>query len=537
MTKTEIPDRTWRWALIGLGLAAFGLCATIGVVRGWPEPDVPDELCYLLQGETFSKFHLAMPHHPLWKHFQSFFLIHDPVYASKYPPGQGVALAIGFVLGHPAIGLWLSIGALGLSMAWMLAAFVPRRWALFGGCLVLLGFGFGHEWAQTYWGGAVAGIGGALLFGGFKRFVDAWRPMDGAWMGLGLAVLANSRPYEGLVVAIVPLLVLATFFLLRLAKEPKGPVLRSMVPLLGTLLALTAWTGVYNARLTGDPMMMPYSKHHAEYPTMSLFAWQKLPKWKHKEIWVWNSYRKDVARGHFAKKNPPGFDHRRVARNWRYARASVLPNFLLGGLLLAPFAFRRLAGPVAGFTLLLLLGAHLVAVPYLPHYSAPGLAALVLLVVAGLFELTRLGRLRYLSYLGVLLVSLSAAHSAYSSAVTEREPSYLRRMRPRVLERILEQPGRHVVLVRYHHRHNPHLEWVYNGAEIDSQAVIWAHDLGDDSNRQLLEYYSDRTIWRLEVGAVPEFTEEPSLEKLREADSGSAGTKATTQEGVIAAPG
>jgi hypothetical protein len=54
-----------------------------------------------------------------------------------------------------------------------------------------------------------------------------------------------------------------------------------------------------------------------------------------------------------------------------------------------------------------------------------------------------------------------------------------------------------VVFVRYLPDHNIHQEWVYNGANIDSQQIIWANDLGDHANRGLIEYLSqviDRTV-------------------------------------------
>jgi hypothetical protein len=50
-------------------------------------------------------------------------------------------------------------------------------------------------------------------------------------------------------------------------------------------------------------------------------------------------------------------------------------------------------------------------------------------------------------------------------------------------------------VVRYTVQKNPHEEWVYNGADIDAQDIVWAHDLGPVENARLLEYYKDRKIW------------------------------------------
>lgn len=511
----KISDRTWRRSLIGLTLLAIGLTAAVGVSRGLPRPEVADEFCYLLQGETFSKGRLAMPQHSLWRHFQSFYLIQDPVYAAKYPPGQGAVLALGFLLGHPIVGVWLSLGALVLSSAWMLAAFVSRRWALYGGCLVLLGLGLAHPWAQNYWGGAVAGIGGALVFGGFGRLADSWRARDAAWTGLGLAVLGNTRPYEGLVVAAVPLLVLAALLVARARRLSFASALRPLAPLLLIVAALGVWTGVYNQRLTGSPWTMPYAKHHAENPIVPLFVWQERVKWQHQDVWVWNALRRSQASGLDVRRSPPGFSGKRTHRNWLYARTILLSDSLLFGLLLVPFALRQRGGAAAVCALLLLTGAHLLAVPYFPHYSAPGLAALVLLPVAGLACLSRMTRLRPVGYGLAGVVLAWTIHGAYTWSTAEREANYMSRMKPEVRARIEGVTGRHVVLVAYGRHHRIHQEWVYNSADIDSQRVVWAHDLGDPANQKLYAYYSDRWIWSLTTGVEPERNQEPKLERVR----------------------
>ena len=55
-----------------------------------------------------------------------------------------------------------------------------------------------------------------------------------------------------------------------------------------------------------------------------------------------------------------------------------------------------------------------------------------------------------------------------------------------------------LVIVRYPSPDSDTLEeLVYNGADIDCQPVVFAHDLGAAKNRELLEYYRDRTAWLL----------------------------------------
>jgi hypothetical protein len=70
-------------------------------------------------------------------------------------------------------------------------------------------------------------------------------------------------------------------------------------------------------------------------------------------------------------------------------------------------------------------------------------------------------------------------------------------------EQLKSLPGSQLVLVRYAPDHNPLLEWVYNGAEIDAQKVVWARDMGTEKNRELLNYYSNRRLWLLDADDVP----------------------------------
>jgi hypothetical protein len=73
--------------------------------------------------------------------------------------------------------------------------------------------------------------------------------------------------------------------------------------------------------------------------------------------------------------------------------------------------------------------------------------------------------------------------------------------RTQIVEQLERQGGKHLVLVRYPPGHSSHEEWVYNRADIDHAAIVWASEMDTESNRRLANYFSDRRFWRL---ALPE---------------------------------
>src|SRR4029077_1836298 len=123
-----------------------------------------------------------------------------------------------------------------------------------------LKFGVASYWMNSYWGGVTAAIGGALVLGALVRIVKRARIRDAVLLGLGVAILANSRPYEGFLFCVPAAL---WFFWWLIAKTKSRPPLRArlqnaVAPLAIVLVLTAAFMGYYNWRLTGNPLLLPH---------------------------------------------------------------------------------------------------------------------------------------------------------------------------------------------------------------------------------------------------------------------------------------
>jgi len=491
-------------AVVALFFIVIGVRLAVLPQLPVPVPGIHDEYSYLLIADTLTHGRLANPAHPMWMSFESFHVNWFPTYSSKYPPGQGAVLALGQLLAHPWIGVILSVAAMCAAILWMLQAWIPARWAFLGGVLVALKFGISSYWMNSYWGGAVAATGGALVLGALPRILRRARTRDALLLGLGIAILANTRPYEGLLFCIP----VAGWFFWWLAGKTKSPMaLRTRItkvfaPLAVVLTLTIGFIGYYNWRLTGSAFLFPHTLNTRTYRTTGLFLWDhsKVP------IQYNNEQFEDFYNGWERE------DYQNTWPDvWKVSAEKLTRSgstyFWWGALLLLPglpFVFfdRKMRVPI----LIFLLGtaAFLTSIWSFPHYAAPLTCVIFLMLVQAIRHLRtiRLGGRPLGLALSWAIIYLLAADVGFSVPrhicdqldwTCKGDPS-----RAAIGKKLSDTPGKHLIMVRYQEDHNLHDEWVYNGAEIDTAKVLWARELDSVQNAKLFSYFKDRQIWLVE---------------------------------------
>ena len=512
-----------------LSVAAVGILAVVArlavlPILPVPNPALVDEFSYLLMADTFAHGRLANPTHPMWVHFDTIYVNQVPTYVSKYYPAQGIFLAIGqVVFAHPFWGLLLSVSLMCAAICWMLQGWMPPAWALLGGMLAVIRLGTFSYWANSYRGGAVAALGGALVLGALPRIKQEQRVRDAVLMGAGLALLFNSRPYESFFLAVPVAIALLVWLLRKDQQHIRRSVLRVLLPL-GIVATVTiAAMMLYFWRTTGRPFQPPYFVYERAYSSAPPFPWMPLkpmPTYSSPTL----AYFFEVTylgAFNFAVQHPVLNILHRIFLLW---------IFYLGPLLTVPIVMLVWAWPygakVSDFSapmrfLLIAAGVSFAGMllPFFfwPHYAAPVTALLYVFVLSAMRYVRSwsagakpvgLAITRSIVASCVLLAIVRIAGPVLGIALSPPQlttwaaENYKFPERAAIVSQLNGMSGLHLVFAK-NGSDQESFAWVYNAADIDASKIVWARDLGAAKNQELIDYYKQRTAWILDSAETP----------------------------------
>ena len=372
--------------------------------------------------------------------------------------------------------------------------------------LAALRLGILSYWMNGYWSASIVALGGALVVGALPRLRRRRNVGDAVWLAVGLAILANSRPYEGLLLGIAAATCLA-MWLAGPHRPAFSVAMRKLVAPLVLILAITALaTGYYYNRVTGSPWRMTYQVNRRTYSRAPYFLWQApRPEPVYRHAIMRQFYQREF-RVYERSRTFVGFLHNSGEKIWS------LWDFYLGPVLTIPllalpwiFRDRRMRFPLIACGVLFL--GVLVETWTSPHYLAAGTGLLYLVLMQCLRHL-RLwrwqGRAVGAALVRAIPVICCAMIVLRIFAVAVRvpvEPAWPRGNleRAAIVRELQDLPGQHLVIVRYRPDHDLDREWVYNAADIDNAKIVWARDMGAVDNEELLQYFPIRHVWRLDA--------------------------------------
>ena len=496
-------------------------------------PKTHDEGSYLLQMRMLAQGRLWMPGHELADFFDAFYVITEPVYASKYFPGTALMYVPTIWFGWPTAVLPLVVsgacagllyriitelvdGAAGLLAAVLLASLSWFRMLsimLMSQTPMLL-LGLLMVWAWLRWRKSHR-VGWLVALGAFAGWAAITRPADAliyaATVGAGIGVaLARSR---------APL---------RRWAVAAGIIVAGAAPFLALQL-------VFNKGVTGSVAQTPFGYYverdqpgasfgfHAHDPGREIVSRvaQKRDYYRQSIVPFIERHRLRNTFGRWVGRTDPGkgmFDQPRLGMlvDTTMPFRVLLPIALVGVLGLTDV--RR---AVLGMTLPLMVLMYVPYTFFLEHYAVVVAPAVILSILLGGRALPDAwpryaGAIRSSFALGLITLALLSTHEANAvSTLLDRDEAARNRHLTvdetfdselakfvHALRDHVQTPA--VVLFRYKTGDNIIEEPVYNNdaAWPDDQAVVKAHDLGDARNVEVARYYArrqpDRTFYRFD---------------------------------------
>ncbi len=468
------------------------------------QPAISDEHGYVFLTKTFLLGRVTNPELQNVEFFETKNLNYTPTHHSKYPPGIAAPYTLFEFFGAKALRANVALFAVAsLLLFLLLRSRMSFYYSMLGALFFSTNFRIIAEWVNGYRSGLMPMIGSILVL--FILVNRKYKLGFNAFLfGMGASILMWTRPYEGL------LLCLSTLVILALRKQFSA-ALKFAGPLVALSLSVHLY---YNYATTGDALKHPHLHHAENYYSSSDFIFSE-----DKEI---KTYSNERLKGYYVD------DYERVQwseqRNWegfkkwlsfKYHKYSqfllskkidflALPLLILG-LIFGPSPLSLI------FVVTSLFFALLSTTSGINFYLAV-LSPLFFLSSAELFSKfnhkNKIANIFMGSLFAILIIYNSVSQTFFAGDYTfsryDNRSSFLKSDFESKL------PVNSLVFIQYSSQHSLYDEWVINPPELETSPVIYALDKGEH-NKVLLERFPERHAFTLKLDNSAPF----KLEKIR----------------------
>jgi hypothetical protein len=549
----------WAPAIAGLLSGAITLWVWRSLSR---TPVMHDEAAYLLQAELFASGRWTGSAPALPEFFQQLYVLIDPVVASKYPPGHSLLLALGALVGLPALPVVLMNGLSGALVYSLARRSSGPVTAVLTWIIWMTSFPVVY-YRANYMSQSTTSFLWLLAWWALWRWRA--RPGDGRWLLLVAAAVswsAITRPMTALALGTaVGAVVLHTAWSKRRWRE--------LAPGVALGIAILALVPLWNWRTTGRVTLTPLSLYTQRYvpfdkPGFGVAANARPSNRLPRDQWITSaSFYQEHAR-HTLRTLPRTAAERLtyIANDAWHDWRGGLRAFALVGLLLLPAEGLVVLSAFALQFLLYLSYAHparwtiyyVECAPVFAFISALGIARVMKWAsrtaprdadatvhsfdgVHRLLAWRRAARQRgsegtepfgaLLATAMLVLAATAAGRGVLSQVRTQIDADHQFHEAFDTLVGSIADPSA-VVFVRYGPDHNDGLSLVRNAAARDDAPVWTVYDRGPANARllamapQRVPYLFDETSWtlrRLQRPAAPERNSGVASGRVSEAPS------------------
>jgi hypothetical protein len=481
----------------------FGL--VFGAIVWWtwgqvhPYGLLHDELAYVLQAKLFASGRWTAPAPPMPEFFAQPHVLNDPVVASKYPPGHSLLLAIGELVGTPALVV-AALAALRGALAFALARRLTNGAIALGTGMLLL------HGQSLYFGASFFSetTTGAMLLLAWYALLRWWKEGGRGWMALvafAVGWCAITRPFSAVLFA----LPIAFVVLRGLGRTRRW---RELGVGLAVGTAVLAVLPLWSARTTGDWRVSPVGVYMRDYMPFDRphFGYDSTPprRTPPPDLAFVNASLDSVQRAHTLAAVP------QIARErWKFLAMQSwwepIPQtgFALLGLVLAP------AAALVGAATVLIVFVGYLAHPTWPTWTiyymetAPVFAFYAVCGFAVLLRAIAREREREWSWAGApraafaLLVTLLLTIPMIRIEMRFNRNQHLGNANfpSRFAQAIAQMPPRSILFVRHAKWHEGHWSLVTNEPDFAAARTWIAYDRGDSLNAELLRRAPERTAF------------------------------------------